>query len=270
MAASAPILRLEGKVAIITGAASGIGEATARLFAAHGARVVIADVQDELGQAVAASIGLQTCSYKHCDVTDEKQVEETVGFTVEKYGSLDIMHSNAGVVGPVEGVMDLDLNKLDRALAVHVRGTAAAVKHAARAMRARGTRGSIICTASVAARQGSLGPVAYTVAKHAVIGIMRGAVEELGAHGIRINCISPFGVATPLSCSFGGMTPEEVEARCCEMATLKGVVLRAGHVAQAALFLASDASEYISGHDLVVDGGRTVAMTSAISFAAVD
>ncbi|KAH7655173.1 Short-chain dehydrogenase/reductase SDR protein [Dioscorea alata] len=252
------MLRLEGKVAIITGAASGIGEATARLFAAHGATVVIADVQDQLGEAVAASIGLQKASYKHCDVTDEKQMEETVDYTVVKYGRLDIMHSNAGVLGPIEGVMDMDLTQLDKTLAVHVRGTAAAIKHAACAMRASGTRGSIICTASVAARQGSLGPAAYTVSKHAVIGLMHAAVSELGAHGIRINCISPFGVATPLSCLVTGMTPEQVEDVCCEMGVLKGVVLRAGNVAQAALFLASDASEYISGHDLVIDGGVTV------------
>ncbi|KAJ0973206.1 hypothetical protein J5N97_021165 [Dioscorea zingiberensis] len=197
MAASDPMLRLEGKVAIITGAASGIGEATARLFAAHGARVVIADVQDELGEAVAASIGLQTCSYKHCDVTDEKQVEETVGFTLEKYGSLDIMHSNAGVAGPVEGVMDLDLNKLDRTLAVNVRGTAAAVKHA--------------------------------------------RVDYM--HGKRRGAAGWWAVATPLLlCGLDGVTTEEVEDQCGEMATLKGVVLKAGNVAQGALFLASDAS----------------------------
>ncbi|KAM0951230.1 putative oxidoreductase [Dioscorea sansibarensis] len=258
MASSHGMLRLEGKVAIITGAASGIGEATARLFAAHGAIVVIADVQDQLGEAVAASIGQQKSSYKHCDVTDEKQVEEAVDYTVGKYGRLDIMHGNAGVLGPIEGVMDMDLTQLDRTLAVHVRGTAAAIKHAARAMRASGTRGSIICTASVAARQGSLGPVAYTVAKHAVIGLMRSAVSELGVHGIRINCISPYGVATPLACSYSGKTPEEVEDAFYETAVLKGVVLRGEHVAQAALFLASDASEYISGHDLVIDGGVTV------------
>ncbi|KAH7655171.1 Short-chain dehydrogenase/reductase SDR protein [Dioscorea alata] len=164
------------------------------------------------------------------------------------------MHSNAGVTGPVEGVMDMDLTQLDKKLAVHVRGTAAAIKHVARAMRASGTHGSIICTASVAARQGKLGPAAYTAAKHSVIGLMRSAVLELGAHGIRINCISPFGVATPLTCLPTGMTPEEFEDVCCEMAILKGVVLRGGHVAQVALFLASDASEYISGHDLVIDG----------------
>lgn len=125
---------MEGKVAIITGAASGIGESTAKLFAEHGAYVVLTDIQDELGSKVASLIGEDKASYKHCDVTDEKQVEETVAFAVEKYGSLDIMFSNAGIFGPMHDVLDLDAAKFDQTLAVNVRGPALTIKHAARVM----------------------------------------------------------------------------------------------------------------------------------------
>ncbi|KAG1326129.1 short-chain dehydrogenase reductase 3b-like [Cocos nucifera] len=254
--------RLEGKVAIITGAASGIGEATARLFASNGATVVIADIQDELGNAVAASISPGKCSYKHCDVSDEKEVEETVNHVLRTHGRLDIMFSNAGVLGTAAPIMDVDMRELDRVMAVNVRGTAAAIKHAARAMVARGTRGTIICTASVTSCRGGLGPAAYTASKHAVLGLVRAAAGELGQHGIRVNCMSPFGVATPLACELKGASPSKVEDLCCAMANLKGVVLKTGHVAEAALFLASDESVFISGHNLVIDGGTTAVSSS--------
>ncbi|XP_008812964.2 short-chain dehydrogenase reductase 3b-like [Phoenix dactylifera] len=254
--------RLEGKVAIITGAASGIGEAAARLFASNGATVVIADIQDELGTAVAASISPGKCSYKHCDVTDETQVEETVNHVLRTHGRLDIMFSNAGVLGTATPILDADMGELDRVMAVNVRGTAAAVKHSARAMVARGTRGSIICTASVASCRGGLAPAAYTASKHAVLGLVRAAAGELGQHGIRVNCLSPFGVATPLACGLNGMSLSKVEDLCCAMANLKGVVLKTSHVAEAALFLASDESVFISGHNLVVDGGTTAVNSS--------
>ncbi|KAI3411646.1 uncharacterized protein J3R85_017682, partial [Psidium guajava] len=210
-----------GKVALVTGAASGIGEEAARLFAEHGAFVVLADVQDELGQKVADSIGDHRAAYHHCDVRDESQVESAVSFTIRKHKKLDVLFSNAGVIGPLDGILDLDLAALDATVATNVRGVAATIKHAARAMVARGTRGSIICTASVAAALGGAGPHAYTVSKHALVGL-------------------------------------EVETNTAAAAILKGVVLRARHVAEAALFLASDESEYISGHNLAVDGGFTV------------
>ncbi|KAJ8510494.1 hypothetical protein OPV22_000928 [Ensete ventricosum] len=251
-------LRLEGKVAIITGAASGIGEAAARLFASNGATVVVADIQDELGTRVAASIGFGRCSYRHCDVTREEEVEATVDYVVRTHGRLDVMLSNAGVLGPMASVLDVDLGEMDHVMAVNLRGAAAAVKHAARAMVAKGTRGSIICTGSVAACQGGLGPVAYTASKHAVVGLVSAAAGELGLHGIRVNCISPFGVATPLACGYDGRSPEQVEESSCAAANLKGVVLKAHHVAEAALFLASEESAFISGHNLVIDGGTTV------------
>nr|DAD24109.1 TPA_asm: hypothetical protein HUJ06_025572 [Nelumbo nucifera] len=250
--------RLKGKVALITGAASGIGEAAARLFAQNGALIVIADIQDELGQQVVDSIGIDRATYKHCDVRDEKQVEETVAFTLDKYGSLDILFSNAGIVGPLSGILELEMEELDKTMGINVGGMASAIKHAARVMVARKIRGSIICTTSVAASLGGCAPFAYTASKHALVGMVRSACSELGAYGIRVNCISPFGLATPLSCSAYNLDPSGVEAQACAVSNLKGIVLKASHIADAALFLASDDSAYITGHNLTVDGGFTV------------
>ncbi|KAK0580382.1 hypothetical protein LWI29_001212 [Acer saccharum] len=258
--------RLEGKVALITGAASGIGEEAVRLFAENGALVVAADVQDELGHQVVASIisttNGNTVCYHHCDVRDEKQVEETVNFTLKKHGKLDILFSNAGIIGPLTSILELDITGLDNTMATNVRGVAATIKHAARAMVAKNVRGSIICTTSVASSLGGTGPHAYTASKHALVGLVRSACSELGAHGIRVNCVSPFGVATPLSCTAYNLQPNEVEANSCAVSNLKGIVLKARHIAEAALFLASDESAYISGHNLAVDGGFTVVNNS--------
>ncbi|XP_016184811.1 short-chain dehydrogenase reductase 3b-like [Arachis ipaensis] len=248
--------RLEGKVAIVTGGASGIGAETARVFVENGAFVVIADVNDELGHQVATSIGVDKVSYHYCDVRDEKQVEKTVTFAVNKYGSLDIMFSNAGVAGSLSSILDLDLNDFDNTLAVHLHGAAACIKHAARVMVETKTRGSIICTASVTAMVSSnAASHGYTTAKHGLVGLVRSACGELGAHGIRVNSISPYVVATPLACRELGMEASELESAGAVGANLKGIVLKPIHVAQTALFLASHQSAYISGHNLVVDGG---------------
>ena len=253
------VSRLEGKVAIITGAASGIGEATAKLFALNGAFVVIADIQDELGHQVVASIGQDKASYRHCDVRDEKQVEETVCYAIEKYGTLDIVHSNAGITGPTCGIIDMDMDSFDTVMAINLRGSALAIKHAARAMVQRQIRGSIICTGSASATQGGIGPHPYTAAKHALVGLVRSAASELGNHGIRINCVSPYGVATPMVCAANGnLDKSKIEAQMNSLSILKGITLNADHVAKAVVFLASDESIYVSGHNLAVDGGFTV------------
>ncbi|KAK8936360.1 Short-chain dehydrogenase reductase 3b [Platanthera zijinensis] len=251
-------LRLDGKVAIITGGASGIGEATVRLFSSHGAAVIIADIQDSLGLSVATSISPPgRCNYVHCDVRDELQVAAAVKYTVQTYGRLDIMFSNAGVMGSLTGILDLDMNVLDDLMAVNVRGTAAAIKQAGRAMTAAGIRGSIICTGSVAAVRGGFAPAAYSAAKHAILGLAKAAAGELGEKGVRVNCVSPFAVATPLSCGDGTITAEEIEGFASSAAALKGPVLRSGDIAAAVLFLASDESAFVSGHNLLVDGGVT-------------
>ncbi|XP_030473465.1 (+)-cis,trans-nepetalactol synthase NEPS1-like [Syzygium oleosum] len=251
--------RLEGKVTIVTGGASGIGEATARLFAAHGARaVVIADVQDALGEQVAASIGADICTFARCDVTDEDQVEALVRSTVQAHGRVDVMFCNAGMVSPSDQkILDLKLSQFDRLMALNVRGVAACVKHAARAMVEGRVRGSILCTGSVAGSCGGVRRTDYHASKHAVVGLVRSASLQLGAHGIRVNCVSPYAVATRLlSGALGGASAEEVERFYEPSMVLKGGgMLKAGDVAEAVLFLASDESKFITGHDLVVDGG---------------
>lgn len=252
-------------MALITGAASGIGEETVKLFVENGAIVVAADVQDELGVQVVASIGSEKVTYHHCDVRDEEQVKETVNFTLEKHGRLDVLFSNAGVIGSLSGILELDLNEFENTMATNVGGAAATIKHCARAMVEKTIRGSIICTTSVAACVGGAGPHGYTASKHALLGLVRSACGELGGYGIRVNCISPFGVATPLACRAFNLEPHQVEANSCDQANLKGVVLKARHVAEAALFLASDEAVYISGHNLVVDGGFSVVNHSSSS-----
>ncbi|XP_010256234.1 PREDICTED: short-chain dehydrogenase reductase 3b-like [Nelumbo nucifera] len=246
---------LQGKVAIITGGASGIGKATTRLFADHGCLVVIADVQDELGQRVAASIGADRCIYIHCDVTDEDQVKSMVERTVRSYGHLDIMFSNAGIFNNHQGILDLDLTAYDHLFAVNVRGMAACVKHAAQSMVDTGVKGSIVCTASVVATSGAENYTDYVMSKHAVLGLVRSASRYLGKHGIRVNCVSPSALATPMSCKATGMHPEGAEKVFSLMTSLKGTVLNVNHVADAVLFLASDASACVTGHNLAVDGG---------------
>ncbi|XP_015062676.1 short-chain dehydrogenase reductase 3b-like [Solanum pennellii] len=247
-------LRLEGKVAIITGAASGIGEASARLFVEHGARVVVADIQDELGQKVVDSIGADKASYRHCDVTDEKQVEETVAYAVEKYGTLDIMFSNVGTLNFCS-VLDMDVMAFDETMAINVRGSALAVKHAAKVMVDKKIRGSIICNASLEGILAGAASLAYIASKHAVVGIIKAAARELGPHGIRVNGVSPYGIATPLVCKAYGLDAALLEEAIYGNGHLKGVKLSTMHVAQSALFLASDESAYTSGQNLAVDGG---------------
>ncbi|KVH98882.1 (-)-isopiperitenol/(-)-carveol dehydrogenase, mitochondrial-like [Cynara cardunculus var. scolymus] len=250
-----PVLKLDGKISIITGGAGGIGEATARLFANHGAFVIIADIQDEQGRQVADSIGSQRCTYIHCDVADEQQVISAINFTVDTYGRLDIMFSNAGKVSSSDQtVLDLDLPQFDSLFAVNCRGTAVCVKHAARAMVEKSVRGCIICTASVAASRGGSMRTDYVMAKHAVVGLVRSASKQLGVHGIRVNCVSPSAVVTGLS----KRTTEETKKTMKvyeALTSLKGIELTVRRVAEAVLFLASDDSSFITGHDLAVDGG---------------
>jgi NAD(P)-dependent dehydrogenase (short-subunit alcohol dehydrogenase family) len=252
--------KLQGKVTIITGGASGIGEATARRFADHGARaIVIADIQDEKGQKVAASIGPNICTYVHCDVSDEEQVKTLVDSTVNAYGRLDIMFSNAGMGRAIltgeQTVLDVDMSAYDKVMAVNARGMVACVKHAAKAMIEGGVKGSIVCTASVAASIGGDKFLDYVMSKHAVLGLVRSASLQMGAYGIRVNCVSPGAVGTPLLKNMFGCENEEADKVYEMSASLKGGVLRPKNIADAVVFLASEDSEFVTGHNLAVNGG---------------
>ncbi|KAG6477728.1 momilactone A synthase-like [Zingiber officinale] len=252
--------RLEGKVALITGGASGLGECTAKLFARLGARVVVADIQDHKGRVLCDSLGPDTASYVHCDVTKESDVASAVDAAVARHGKLDVMFSNAGVAGPWQKTFpDCEVDDFQRLMSVNVTGVFLTTKHAARVM-TPARQGSIVITASTASTiAGLLVPHAYTCSKHAVVGLMRSAAAELGNHGIRVNCVSPHVVATPLAMASFDLDKEAFEATIERSANLKGVRLGAEDVAQAVAYLAGDESRYVSGVNLLLDGGFTIA-----------
>ncbi|PON55171.1 Short-chain dehydrogenase/reductase [Trema orientale] len=263
--------RLAGKVAVITGGARGIGAATAKVFAQNGAHVIVADILDDLGAALADSIGGR---YIHCDVAKETDVESAVDLAIRWKGQLDIMFNNAGVSGPTGGsITSLDMGQVQYLLSVNVLGMLHGTKYAARAMIRAQNRGSIICTSSSAGIMGGLGSHAYTLSKEAINGFVRSSACELGVHGIRVNSISPHGVPTEMLVSayrkFVGkadMKAEDVGKLVGERGSLlRGRAGAVEDVAMAALFLASEEAGFITAHNLVLDGGYTSA-NSAMSF----
>ncbi len=254
--------RLTGKVAIVTGGASGIGAATVKLFVEEGARVVIADILTKEGEALATELGPSAARFHHTDVSREDHVEAAVNTAVEAFGGLDCMFNNAGFGTLVPTVDEIPVEDFDRHMAVMVRGVFLGIKHAARVMKPHGS-GSIINTASVAGIRTGHGSIVYSTAKAAVIHMTRCAATELGESGIRVNSICPGGTVTPI---FGRAFGMDQEAAVKTEALVRGALgrlqplRRAGEaidIAQAALWLASSESSFVNGHALVVDGGLT-------------
>ncbi|HET7344203.1 MAG TPA: glucose 1-dehydrogenase [Methylomirabilota bacterium] len=252
--------RLAGKVALVTGGASGIGEATVRLFAQEGASVLVADV-DARGREVAADLGPRA-AFVRCDVSREADVAGAVAEAVGRFGRLDCLFNNAGYGGVGGKIEDVPVAGFDETLGVLLRGPFLGMKHAAPVMKRQGA-GSIISTASIAGLRAGYGPHVYSTAKAAVIHLTRTVAMELGEHGVRVNCICPGGIATPIFAKGLGLPPERYEETTRLM---KGVlenlqpIRRSGvpdDIAQAALWLASDESSFVNGHALVVDGGLT-------------
>ncbi len=248
-------MRLAGKVAIVTGGASGIGAATCRRFAAEGAAVVCADVDDARGAEVVAGIRAAggTAEFRHADVTSLADVEAAVAFAVSRWGGLDVVHNNAATSGGGY-VADIDPAVWDASLRVMLTGVFYGMRAAIPALLARGG-GSIVNTASVEAFQGEPMAAPYCAAKAAVVNLTRTAAVEYGRRNVRVNAICPGCVDTPMLAqviAMGFRTREQIAARHAI-----GRVLRPEEIANVALFLASDESSGITGAAIVVDGGLT-------------
>ncbi len=250
--------RLEGKVALITGGASGIGEATAKLFAREGAKVVIADLQREKGKAVVAEIRAAggEASFTKVDVRRETQVKRMVAFTVKRYGRLDILFNNAGVENPKPEV-ETTTDEWDFIMDVNVRGVFLGTKYAIPEMKKNGG-GSIINTASIFGLVGSPGFAAYHASKGAVRLLTKATALAHAADNIRANAICPGVIETPMFAEVlgGSPDPEAARAEWLKMEPV-GRFGRPEDIAYGALFLASDESSYVTGTELVIDGGYT-------------
>jgi NAD(P)-dependent dehydrogenase (short-subunit alcohol dehydrogenase family) len=249
--------RLDGKVAVVTGGASGIGEGTVRRFVAEGARVVIADLQAEPGEALAAELG-SPARFIRTDVTSESDVAAAVDLAVSAFGRLDVMFNNAGIVGVIGRIADTPTGAWNRTVDVLLHGVFYGMKHAARVMVPQGS-GSIISTSSTAGIMGGLGPHCYTACKHAVIGLTKSVASELASNGIRVNAISPGNTVTAMTSSVltgDHLATEEAAASIASRSHL-GIAGFPDDIAFAALYLASDEARYVTGHTLVVDAGQT-------------
>jgi len=259
------MVRLQGKTAIITGGAGGIGQAAARQFTAEGARVVLVDREEAALQSIVGSIGEDKASYVVADVTQPEHAQGYVRAAVERWGGVDILLANAGIEGTVSPITDYAIDTFDQVLAVNVRGVWLGLKYVIPAMRERGS-GSIVITSSTAGIGGTAGMSAYVTSKHAVIGMMRTAALECAPLGIRVNTVNPAPIETRMMRSLEEM---RVAAEDSSEATIERTKLayeariplqRYGdpeEVAKLMLFLASDDSSFCTGGVYMVDGGRS-------------
>src|SRR6201989_710 len=254
--------RLDGKVAVITGATSGIGLRTAEIFVAEGAKVVIAGRRALQGQALAQKLGA-ACIFRQTDVTIEGEMRALMELAVDQLGRIDCLFNNAGGPAQTGGIEDLEVNRFDAAMATLLRSVMLGMKHAAPHMRKQGS-GSIINNGSIAGRlAGFSSSIVYGAAKAAVIHLTRCVAMELGEAGIRVNSISPGMIATGILGKALGLSVEAAEktpGTMREIFRTAQPIPRAGlpdDIAHAAVFLASDESSFINGHDLVIDGAMT-------------
>ena len=258
--------RLDNKVAVVTGGCSGIGLATVELFVAEGARVLIADIQDGRGQALAARLG-DAARYQHCDVTDEAQIAATMQAAVTQFGALDIVFNNAGAGGARETIEEMTGELWDRTQALLLRSVVLGMRYAVPHMKERG--GAIVNTSSVSALEAGAAPIAYSAAKAAVLHLSKLAAAELARYRIRVNAICPGFILTDIFTSSLGMSDNAAAQANAGLQALSphaqplAIPGSPGHIAQACLYLASDAASFVTGTHLVVDGGLTIGPRSS-------
>jgi len=251
--------KLDGKVAIITGGASGIGRASVQLFIKEGAHVVFGDIQDDKGKTFAEELG-PNASYFHTNVRKESEIKAIIDFAVEKFGHLDIMFNNAGFSGVGGLIEDTLTDAFDVTMEVIFRGVVLGMKHAAPIMKKQGS-GVILSTASVAGLRTGFGPHIYSALKAAIIHLTQTVAMELGEDGIRVNCICPGAIPTAIFGRGFGL-PQDTAERLAELLKIPFAdsqpIKRTGlpdDIAKAALWLVCDDSSFVNGHALVVDGG---------------
>lgn len=250
---------LKDKVAIVTGAALGMGAATARLFAEAGARVVVADTNEPLGRRVVGAIEAAggTAVFHKVDVSSGAEVAQMVQATVERFGRLDIAVNNAAVAPDTRPLAEMDEEQFDSVIAVDLKGVALCLKHELAQMIRQGKGGSIINIGSVSSFRPQPNNSAYVAAKHAVIGLTKVAALENGVHNIRVNAVAPGAIETPmLRNALAEICASEADEAAFRSAlSLLGRFGDAREVAQATLWLASDQASYVTGATLSVDAG---------------
>jgi NAD(P)-dependent dehydrogenase (short-subunit alcohol dehydrogenase family) len=249
--------RLDGKVAIVTGGASGIGEGTVRRFHAEGARVVVADLQDERGQALADELGAGAL-FVRTDVTSEESVAALVDTAVREFGGLDVMFNNAGIIGAVGPIDRTRMDDADLTVAVNLRGVLLGMKHAARVMKPQRS-GAIISTSSPAGVMGGVGAHVYSAVKAGIIGLSNSVAAELRTYGVRCNVVIPGAVVSAMTADLvaGGADDIEGAQAALDRSRYMSRPLQPADVAAGVLYLASDEAAFVTGVVLPVDAGMT-------------
>ena len=251
--------RLQGKVAVITGGAGGIGRAAGKVFVAEGANVLLVDLDEAALKAAVTEIGGNSVSYFVGDVTSASDNDAMVACAQERYGGVDVLLANAGIEGDVKPILEYDEARFDKVMEINVKGPFLGLRSVVPAMQKRGG-GSIVITSSVAGLKGTSGLSAYTTSKHAVIGLMRSAAREFAPMNIRVNTVNPSPVETRMMRSLEtGIAPGNEEVVKAQMAA-NIPMQRYGQpeeIAKVMLFLASDDSSWVTGSVNVADGGMT-------------
>jgi len=262
--------RLEGRAAVVTGGARGIGEGIVRRYVEEGAQCVIADIDVEAGERLAVELG-DAVVFIRTDVTVEDDIVAAIDLCIGRFGALDVMVNNAGIVGVTGPIGDTSLEDYDRTMAVLLTSVFLGTKHALPIMKKQG-HGSIINTASTAGVQGGLGPHVYTTAKHGVVGLSKSAAVEAAPHGVRVNVLCPGATLSSLTAGLVAGDKDNLDAAYERLSSKYpgGRAPRPEDMAGAAVFMASDEAAFLNGAVMILDQGKEVLSANAAKFYPVD